>query len=438
MPSRRAILTAASTIALSGCHAPGATGTTREESSETAGTPPTTTPPAAGEYWDTRPSPTGNRTLDGAGAVRDADPVTFTVDGSPQWLVAHPATDGSRWTVVSDEGRAAQWRVTDDAVISEATFDPLPAGMPPIVATGDGDPRLVRPPSGAARLAGPVVAPGSDDRSPRLLVVAGSGDLLARGESAHRLAIDGLPDARIAALGDDRVALYGTTTDRYTHGALGDSIEGTSLLIVDATEPAIVSQTQVGPPAVFEGLGPLAADLDGDGQPEIVTTVADSAEGARIAVFDADANRVATGPVYGPGWRHQLTVAPFGPDGRPELAVVLKPHVDKTLEFYRLDGDNLSVAVTIDGFSTHTYGSRITDGAIAGDLDGDGRVEALVPTSERTAFEAVRRTAEGARRVWRLSLPFDDAIRSNVTGVTLEDGVAVGAAGSETVAVWQD
>ncbi|MEA5388072.1 hypothetical protein VB779_14210 [Haloarculaceae archaeon H-GB11] len=114
---------------------------------------------------------------------------------------------------------------------------------------------------------------------------------------------------------------------------------------------------------------PLVADLDGDGEPEIVTTMADSENGARIAVYSPAGERIATGPVYGPGWRHQLAVAPFGPDGATELAAVLRPHVTHTVEYYRLEDGELSVRATVIGVSSHTYGSRNLDEAVAAVLD---------------------------------------------------------------------
>jgi hypothetical protein len=281
----------------------------------------------------------------------------------------------------------------------------------------------------------PLVAPGDGERPPKLLYVGADGTLVVAGERRTRLAVDALPDGRLAALGDGRYVLFAAPTDRYRHGALGDTTEGSSLIAVDATVPEVVWETSVGPPAVFEGLQPLVADLDGDGEPEIVTTVADTADGARIAVFDADGDRLATGPVYGPGWRHQLAVAPFGPDGRPELAVVRKPHVDRVVEFYRLDGGSLDIVATLSGFSTHTYGSRILDGALAADLDADGRTELLVPTSDRRTLATVQRTADGAEVAWEA--PLDSRITSNLTGVTLPEGVAIGAGTADGVSVWQ-
>ncbi|MDS0261512.1 hypothetical protein NDI56_19100 [Haloarcula sp. S1CR25-12] len=284
--------------------------------------------------------------------------------------------------------------------------------------------------------ASPVVTPRTDGSPSRLLYVADNGDLVVAGAETARLSIDAIPDGRLAAVGDDRYALFGDRTSRYRHGALGDSKEGETLYVVDAETAEITAQAALDAPAVFEGLQPLVADLDDDGTPEIVTTVADERDGARIAVFAPDGRRLATGPIYGPGWRHQLTVAPFGPDGGPELATVRKPHVDRVVEFYRLRGGSLDVVATADGFSSHTYGSRVLSGAVAGQFADDGGAELLVPTATRDELAAVRREPGGTTVGWRQ--PLDGTLASNVTGVPLTGGgVAVGAATDETVRVWQ-
>jgi hypothetical protein len=266
--------------------------------------------------------------------------------------------------------------------------------------------------------------------------MAANGELVVAGPETERLPVDGLPDGRLAAVGDGRYALFGDATDRYNHGALGDTIEGETLYVVDADEGEIVARSTLDPPTVFEGLQPLVADMDDDGRPEIVTTVADSADGARIAVFSPSCERLATGPIHEPGWRHQLAVAPFGPDGAPELAVVRKPHVDRVLEFYRLRDRSVDIVATVDGVSSHTYGSRILDGALAGSFTGDGTPELLVPTASQDELAAVRREGDTASVASRLSL--DGPATSNITGVTRPDGgVAVGVATATTVRVWQ-
>lgn len=431
MPTRRSVLAALAAAGPAGCARPARNDT----STDTAAAGGTVTPPAGDRFWYTHSSPTGNRTLQGAAAVDGTEPTAFEPGGQPQWLVAHPGERGSYWTVASGDGRVSTWRVRDSAVERVATHDPLDGRTQPVVATGGDGPRLLRPPTEMAPRTSPLVDPRKGDREPTLCYVAANGDLVV-GDDRTRVPVDALRDGRPAALGDGRYALLTAPSDRYAHGALGDTTEGTTLTVVDARGGAVDWRVSLDMPTVFEGLQPLVADLDGDGEPEVVTTVADSSRGARIAVFSAGGERLATGPAHSPGWRHQLVAAPLGPDGATELAVVRKPHVDHVLEFYRLDGGSLDIVATAPGVSTHTYGSRILDGAVAGDFDGDGRTEALAPTTDRTALVAVRRDEDGARAVWRKELP--GAAGSNVTGTTLAGGgLAVGAASGGTVTVWQ-
>lgn len=393
------------------------------------------TPPAPTDTaWYTHPQPTGNRLLAGAGDIRAAEPVQFSPDGRPQWLVARPGETGSRWTVATADGAVTDWHVADGTATRVQSFGGLPAGTQPVVRRGPSGTDLLSPPDGLAARASPIVGPRTDERASKLLYVAENGTLIVANQETTRLAIDAIPDGRLAAVGDGRYVCFGDRTDRYRHGALGDSVEGETLYVVDAASAEIVARATLNAPAVFEGIQPLVADLDGDGSPEIVTTVADERNGARIVVFALNGRRIATGPVYGPGWRHQLAVAPFGPDGHPELAVVRKPHVDRVAEFYRLRDGALEVVATADGVSSHTYGSRILSGAIAGQFS-NGATELLVPTVKRDALVAVRRESDGASPAWRLAL--DGPLTSNVTGISLKDGMAVGAATAETVSVWQ-
>ncbi|MBX0325998.1 hypothetical protein EGH21_23575 [Halomicroarcula sp. F13] len=302
-----------------------------------------------------------------------------------------------------------------------------------MVADGDTEPELLDHPSIMSQNAGQMMTSG--DGVSRRLFVAENGDLVVDGADRYRLPIDAPPDIRPAAIGDGTYVVYGDVTGRYGHGALGDTLEPSSLVVVDPTGPEVVARTVLDAPLVFEGLQPLVADLDGDGEPEIVTTIADSENGAGIAIYSPAGERIATGPVYGPGWRHQLAVAPFGPDGTTELAAVLKPHVTHTLEYYRLEDGDLNVRATIDGVSSHTYGSRNLDGAVAADLDDDGTVELLVPTTDRRRLVAVSRKSSDARVQWEWEL--GGKLTCNLTGVGLDDGgVAVGAATVNDVSIW--
>ena len=79
-----------------------------------------------------------------------------------------------------------------------------------------------------------------------------------------------------------------------------------------------------------------------------------------------------TGPAIGRGnrWRHQIAVAPFGPNGERELVDVLTPHIGGVVEFYRMVGDRIEIVATVPGFTSHVIGSRNLDLALAADADG--------------------------------------------------------------------
>jgi hypothetical protein len=433
MQSRRGLL-ATLGVVLAGCQSAGAPSADADTATPTPARSPTT--PTAADHWYPHPRPTGNRRLDGAGAVRDATPVDIEI-GKPRWLVALPAPDGSDWIVTHDDGRAARYRVTDGAATREAEYEAIGDRVPVVRrrASGESQERgvsLVRPPAEVSPMAPPIFVDGGRTRA----AIGTDGDLFVTSESGtDRLAVDALPDGRIVHLGGGRVALLGDTTDRYRHGALGDEVEGGSVVVVDTATSTVETRTGVGPPAVVEGLGPIAADLDGDGERELLVALSDAADGARIAAFRPDGRRIGTGPIHGSGWRHALAVAPFGPRGRPELAVVRKPHVEHVLEFYRIAGGSLNVTATVRGFRSHTYGSRILDGALAADFDDDGRVELLVPTTSRDELAAVRRAEGGARVAWSLSL--DGQAHTNVTGVAADGHIAVGVGTAAGVRVWQ-
>jgi hypothetical protein len=229
---------------------------------------------------------------------------------------------------------------------------------------------------------------------------------------------------------------------------LGDRIEAQGWTLVDTVPQPRVQRTVTLPGgAVIEGIAPIWADLTGDGERNVVVTVSDRREGARIVVFNTDGERVAAGPAIGQGfrWRHQLVVAPFGPRNELELAVVRTPHIGGVVEFYRARGNTLEIVAEVEGsehvemhpagdfvptpvagYRSHTLGSRNLDMAIAGDFDADGHLELLVPTHTHTTLAAIRRVPHGAQIVW--SLPVGGQLSTNLSAVTLADGrLALGA-----------
>jgi hypothetical protein len=253
------------------------------------------------------------------------------------------------------------------------------------------------------------------------------------------LPINALPDARILTDEKGRLLLLTDATQRYRHGVLGDSIEAASITMVE-TEPEVrvVLKIPIPDDTVVEGIAPIWADMDGDGTREIIVTLSNARQGAQVVVFDESGEPVAKGPAIGQGsrWRHQIAVAPFGPNGEMELVDVLTPHIGGVVEFYRLEGDELRIIAQVSGFTSHVFGSRNLDMAVAGDFDGDGRTELLLPDQTRTELGAIRHTSEGAEVAWTVDL--DERLQTNIMAVALSDGgmvVGVGMA-KGTLRLW--
>jgi len=382
--------------------------------------------------------PDGNRMVQGIGSLPGGTELEIPLSGSPQWVVAAPIPEGSIWAVALSDGRVQVFKVTANQT-EPLTITPeaLPPGTPPLLVVDD---------QGQPGLANPTDADASPSTNPALLTPEGriayidnSGDLVIRdGDVDLHLPVNALPDARILVDQDERLLLLTNPTSRYGHGVLGDDLEAAGIALIETRPtPQVTLHIDIPAPAVIEGLSPIWTDLTGDGQREILVTLSDEEQGARIVAFDETGRQVAIGPAIGQGyrWRHQIAVAPFGPLGDIEIVDVLTPHIGGIVEFYHLDGGALNIAARMPGYSSHRIGSRNLDTAVAGDFDGDGRIELLLPNQALTELGAVRHTPTGARVVW--TLPLSQQISTNLAAVTLaDDRLALGLGYGQTLRLW--
>ena len=380
----------------------------------------------------------GNRVVAGRGNLPALAPRDIPLSGKPTWVTTVPTGDGALWVVTLDDGRNQAF-IVEGTSVTETTVTPeqLPPGMPPQLVAENGEARFIVPAADFSPLTHPVLI---NDEGHLAYVETNGNIIIQKGEESFSLPVNPLPDARILVDETGRLLLLTDPTTDYQHGVLGDGLEASSITLIE-TEPTprIINTIRIPAPHVIEGVAPIWADLNGDGRREIIVTRTSTAAGAQIVVFDEDGALLATGPAIGRGfrWRHQLAVAPFGPNGELELADVLTPHIGGIVEFYRWDGDTLTIVADKSGYTSHVIGTRNLDMAAAGDFDGSGRITLLLPNQARTELGAIQHTAEGATVVW--TLPVEGTVVTNVaTTALVGDRLAVGVGREDGVLrIWQ-
>jgi hypothetical protein len=342
----------------------------------------------------------------------------------PLWLLGFPVGMSSIWVAVLADGQIQAFLLTDDI------FESIPVEShsqsvvsPPALGLINDAIQLMKPPTPyGSPFTHPILL-----NSPSLSFASVNIDghlVLWEHDKITQLLVDALPDGRILLDEMDRILILTNPSTQYAHGVLGDAVEATGIALVETQPcPRVVTTISIPSPSVIEGLSPIWTDLDGDGSREILITLSNATEGARFVVYTENGERRAAGPPVGRGyrWRHQLAVAPFGPNGEMEIASVLTPHIGGIVEFYRLMGEELEIVARVPGYSTHMLGSRNLDMALAGDLDADGRIELLVPNQQFNALGAIRRITNGVEVTW--SLPVGGRISTNITAVRFDDDI---------------
>lgn len=202
-----------------------------------------------------------------------------------------------------------------------------------------------------------------------------------------------LPDAVIATSSSGERAWLSAPTNRYGHGVLGDAIEA-GALIVEQTD-GVTHTLTLNDDAVFEDRYPRFADMDGDGDQEILVVKAYQNAGGALVLVDPDVlplSIAAEAPSIGTPnrWLNPAGAGDVDGDGKVEALVVITPHIGGTLTAYEWQGDQLVVDHAIYGFSNHAIGSRELALSAVEDIDGDGVAEVIVPDASRRAMTIVK------------------------------------------------
>ncbi len=181
-------------------------------------------------------------------------------------------------------------------------------------------------------------------------------------------------------------AWYSDATRRYSHGILGDKIEGGSLIAKDHKGKSY--SYRLAESSVFEDLTPRLIDLDGDGQAEIITIRSFLNSGGSVNVFGLRKGKLkllATTPPIGQTyrWLNIAGTGDFNGDGLTDLAIVVTPHIGGTLEIWSFSDEKLIKVASKFGFSNHFIGSRNLNLSAVGDVNGDGTPDLAVPDASR-------------------------------------------------------
>lgn len=393
----------------------------------------------------TYPDASGNRYLPDAHMNLLAETtgvVSADLPGVPKWLVSFKTNNTAAWLVGLRDGTLVGFRWDRGKLLPlDLPVESLPPGMPPtVIVSGSGEVSIA---NALVRDLGPGTAPTLIGRDAlRLAYVNDKRELVVREDdgSVQTLSVNALSDTRIVLDGDTMSLLTDPAT-HYTHAALGNLEEPTTVSMVRAKpQLELTSKIELGAAIVMEAVSPLWADVTGDGEAEIVVTVANTpvARGARITVFTRRGDLVAKGALSPGGWRHLLGVGPTGPAGETEVVDIQKPHVQKIVNYYRPNGDSLDVEAHATSYSSHDYGSSNIYMVLMGDFDGDpSNIELLVPDADRRIVKILARRLEG--QVDELgSLDPGGVLSTNFSWVASEQEsfFAVGTEGQELKVWW--
>ena len=408
---------------------PAANSPEREPTQIALSTPFPTLIPAEAIQSATQGNLLGNHTVDGNIDLETATQLNIPLSGEPLWLVSAPLGDGALFVAVMADGTVQAFNISGQTYapypISPAQ---LPAGMPPLLAVSDDNAQLVLPPDDASLLTNVILL------NNKLAYIATNGDLVVGVSTGERrLSINALPDARILVDESNRLLILTQPIERYTHGVLGDAVEAAGITLIE-TEPdlRIIQNIPIEAPDVIEGISPIWADIDHDGVRDIIVTLSNRENGARIVAYHEDGTLFAESAPIGTGyrWRHQIAVAAFGQNTEPTLVSIRTPHIGGVVEFFQFKDGQLALVGKVEGFSSHSIGSRNLDSAIAGDFNKDGISELLAPDQSHTNLGII--TTDGVITL----LPLDGVLTSNLSTAVVNGNLIVGAGTQGKLRVW--
>jgi hypothetical protein len=249
-----------------------------------------------------------------------------------------------------------------------------------------------------------------------------------------RVDAQALPDSRITLGSLDgssglQAVVLSDATERYPHGVLGDKLEASALTVIAVAPNALTIRFRyvVRAPAVLEDLIAIMAPIGEGRRPAVVVVKSAPRLGSSILVLGWREGRlevIAEGPAFGQSnrWVHVIGAADLSGDGIPELIAVNTPHLAGVLVAYERRTASLVPSAKALGYSSHAAGSRNQDQAVIADMNGNGRPEVILPRQGRDVLAALELV--GGRWEERWALQLTGPVQSNLVVEDLDgDGL---------------
>ncbi|MFM1813961.1 MAG: hypothetical protein RLZ98_656 [Pseudomonadota bacterium] len=204
-----------------------------------------------------------------------------------------------------------------------------------------------------------------------------------------------------------RAAWFSDPMTDYAHHALGGEAEPRTLVV--STDKRVVLRLTLPADSVFEDREPRIVDVDGDGTDEIVVIRSYITKGSVLAIAAVGQTGLGIVAETEPSgmpfeWLNPAGFGDFDGDGKPDIAVVRRPHDLGQLEIYTLRGRRLERILTVDDVSNHRQGNRDTHLSLVQDFDGDGVVDLAIPTFDRHILQILSFKGRRVRDLDRIYL----------------------------------
>ncbi len=185
-------------------------------------------------------------------------------------------------------------------------------------------------------------------------------------------------------------AMLSCATSRYAHAVLGDAIEAGCLIVED--EAGLVMQLDLPESQVFEDLIPRIADINSDGQNDVVLVRSDARAGAALAIYtlvqsgsDKQLSELVSTPAIGTAyrWLAPVGIADFNNDGVQDIAYVQTPHIGGILRVWSIVDSEFQEIAQSRGYSNHSIGDTRVSTAKMMDINNDGVMDIALPDQRR-------------------------------------------------------